>query len=564
MQDKHVFSSHMNKVGKEASSETSLITLERSQKLDLLIHLISNLKKSLVICGKKGIGKTTLLDELNIRKKNDWYIVNVQVSSNLSFESFQHQVFRFLILHYSEYDSQDLFSTLSILAEQNQKVVVIIDDAALLVPGLITTLIQYATSNECLRIVFSLTHDELEIKKNSDRLIDECHYIDIPPLSEKQCGVFLKNLSVQPNVEVSLSEVNECMIRHIYHETHGVPGKIISELSTFSNNSRISDYKWMGVIFSIAVMVTWGIGYLIFDEDDSKNNSSNVIESKISIPVVLENNDNFDVSSSLITSVQRVKPIKEDKALVYNKKEQRNKKPIIFSYESNRLAEKKNENLLEEIGKNKQEQTNDKFIKLPEVNEIVPKSFVENNPKGEVKGTEKKLAKIGFKRLEKKEKKLKKDEKNSKINDEDKRIVEKKKSVSNFKKEKKNSKIEFIAVSKPKKIDKKKRQKIINSAARADDRLWVLSQPKENFTMQLMVLSSHDSVVKFLKKNNKLKNKLKFFKLGKQSKSKYVVIYGSFKDASEIFKEMKSLPEKFKKAWVRKFSKIQKKIKDNN
>lgn len=190
MRDKQTYSDFNNKVGNVSSGEASLITLERSQKLDLLIHLISNLRQSLVICGPSGIGKTTLLDELKARKKNDWLIIDIQTLSKLSFESFQHQLFRFLILQYNEYDSQDLSSTLSVLAAQNQKVVIIIDGAALLVPGLITTLIEYAAVNQCLRIVFSLTYDELEKKKNSDQSIDECHYIDIPPLTEKRVVFF--------------------------------------------------------------------------------------------------------------------------------------------------------------------------------------------------------------------------------------------------------------------------------------------------------------------------------------------------------------------------------------
>ena len=56
-------------VSPHRKQETALITLERFQKLDLLIHLITNLKSSLVLCGPKGIGKTRLLTELKISKK---------------------------------------------------------------------------------------------------------------------------------------------------------------------------------------------------------------------------------------------------------------------------------------------------------------------------------------------------------------------------------------------------------------------------------------------------------------------------------------------------------------
>ena len=60
MQDKDPFSFQFNKnqISSTRAEESSLITLERSQKLDLLIHLITNLRQSLVICGPNGIGKT--------------------------------------------------------------------------------------------------------------------------------------------------------------------------------------------------------------------------------------------------------------------------------------------------------------------------------------------------------------------------------------------------------------------------------------------------------------------------------------------------------------------------
>jgi len=121
-------------------SESSLITLERSQKLDLLIHLISNLRQSLVICGPNGIGKTTLLDELEVRKQDLWSMVTIQASSNLSLESIQDGLFRFLKEKDAEYKNQELESILSELDKQNHKIVVIIDDAGKLIPGLWKTL----------------------------------------------------------------------------------------------------------------------------------------------------------------------------------------------------------------------------------------------------------------------------------------------------------------------------------------------------------------------------------------------------------------------------------------
>ena len=554
MQDKQRFFNNKSKVGTGASSEVSLITLERSQKLDLLIHLITNLRQSLVICGPSGIGKTTMLDELKTRKKDDWFVIDIQATANLSLESFQHQLFRFLILNYSEYDGQELSVTLAILAKENKKVVVIMDDSSLLVSNLISTLIQYATTNECLRIIFSLTHDDLEIKKTTDQLIDECHYIDIPPLTEKQCGIFLRNRSVQRDVAVSLSEVNEPLVRRIYHETHGVPGKIISELPMLSRKTKQADYKWMGAIVFIAAMVTGGIGYLIFDEDDSKKNVSKVVEGKINYQVASKNERKFKISPQVISSVNKdnsihkVKLDEEIEMLDLKNKAQKKDIPIIFSNKNNLGAERKSKNLFEDFGNNKLELSkNDVEIKLPKENKKIPIVVSSTKIDKRIGNTK---AKVEPQQLDNDNKPLEKVEKINVVNRKIKKSEPIVRPVSDQKNKKGNPVIEF---DKGKKIEKK-----IKSNAKKDDRAWILKQPKDFYTMQLMVLSSRDSAVKFLKKNKKLKDKLKFFKLS--GKSKYVVIYGSFKDAQKLYKEMEPLPEIFKKAWVRKFSKIQKTI----
>ena len=98
MQGNETLAAHIKKkqVSPVSVIESSLITIERSQKLDLLIHLISNLRQSLVICGPYGIGKTTLLDELEVRKKELWSMLKIQASSNLSLESIQDKLLLFL------------------------------------------------------------------------------------------------------------------------------------------------------------------------------------------------------------------------------------------------------------------------------------------------------------------------------------------------------------------------------------------------------------------------------------------------------------------------------------
>jgi hypothetical protein len=280
---------------------------------------------------------------------------------------------------------------------------------------------------------------------------------------------------------------------------------------------------------------------------------SKVVEGKVNYQVASKNETKFKTSPQIVSSVNNVNSAdkinldKKNEILDFKNKELKKDIPSTFSNKNNIVAERKSEDLFESFGENKLELNTGK--ELLKENKIVP--IVESSSK-----IDKRLEKIknngGLQQLKKDNKVLEKVEKVNKIKKEFKKNESVFAPIPVIKNETKKPKKELV---KPKKIAKKKNE---NKTSDTDDRSWVLKQPKQSYTMQLMVLSSRDSAVKFLKKNKKLKDKLKFFKLS--GKNKYVVIYGSFKEAQKLYKEMEPLPEIFKKAWVRKFLKIQKTI----
>ncbi|MDO9270800.1 MAG: hypothetical protein Q7T96_16985 [Methylobacter sp.] len=286
-----------------------MITKERTQKLDLLVHLLSNLTQALVVCGPEGIGKTTLLKILQERKTESWRYCLIQGNADVSFEAVQEQLVKA--------QPGRSVQSLSTASGQYKQVVLIIDNAGELVPGLIAAIIQYAAANPVLRVIFSLTHDELQVKRGSDRAIDDCHIVEIPPLSEKQCGDFLQHLSTLPYANLSFRAIDDNMIAHIYRETHGVPGRIIAEISGLSSSAKQGGkLKWILVLaVAAAIVIALGVQWLIL----SKNN-----DKKVTAPAAAEQKtDNTDVvpprpESQTMLALPPVQPVIQQQSVQAN------------------------------------------------------------------------------------------------------------------------------------------------------------------------------------------------------------------------------------------------------
>ena len=215
-----------------------LITQERIQKLELLLHLISNSRQAVVICGSEGIGKSTMLKVLQERKIDAWLYCHVQGNQHLSFEKIQDQTARAIKQDKKHQQVQSLSGALRLLESQHKIVVLMIDDAGHLAPGLINSIIDYVAEHPVLRVIFVLTHDELDLKNSSDSAIDDCHLIEIPPLSQKQCGEYLQHLATKTRSQIAFNEISDDMIEALYQQTQGIPSRIIAKLPALKNNAR--------------------------------------------------------------------------------------------------------------------------------------------------------------------------------------------------------------------------------------------------------------------------------------------------------------------------------------
>ncbi len=476
-----------------------LITLERVQKLDLLIHLVSNLSQSLIICGPEGIGKTTILDALIAHKKDAWPICMMQGGSSLSFESILDKFLQQLIQVQAENAGQNLAAILERYNKQNQKVVLVIDDAGLLVPGLISALIEFAHGNSCLRLVLSLTHDELHIKNSSDRFIDDCHLIEIPPLSKKQCMLFLQNLSAQPGSVISFNAVTEGFVDNLYRKTHGIPGKIVAELPQFARYQPTTGLKWgMGILVMFAALGS-GLFFYLNNKPDPQRFESLKIKALVKKKAVA-----VEISSPL---VQLEKGEQVDNEVKVYQKQEGSKNNVVISDDGNNVLLGNEEKIA--VDKKEPLIAKDKAVEIIKPVQRLPERIVEDKEK-----IGQKIAPVE--------------------NQAEKPVVEEKTE-------------KMDAVPKTEKTN-------------VDVVAWVKSQPPESYTIQLMVLSKRQSAEKLFKKYPAYNELLKYFQIKKQGQSQYVVIYGSYKNSADAVNAKQALPAVFRKGWVRKFKVLQKQM----
>ena len=262
MADNPIFSTALNSRpsnDEELDVLLPLITKERTQKFDLLLHLIPNLKQHLIVCGASGIGKTLLLDMLYDIDNDAWQCCFVQGSAELSFETIEIQLTKTMLRNNHESLNQAFHD----FQEQHKKIVLIIDDAGLCVSGLMTTLIDYAVSQPALKLIFSLTPETRNNHRKTDKALDNCYLLEIPTLSKRQCAYFLRHLAAKPRTYSALP-IDEKLLDKIYRDTHGIPARIMADFTKLSRENQNDYSKWLMAFAGLMILtiaINQGIRY---------------------------------------------------------------------------------------------------------------------------------------------------------------------------------------------------------------------------------------------------------------------------------------------------------------
>ncbi|GAB4272205.1 MAG: hypothetical protein Kow0065_21540 [Methylomicrobium sp.] len=466
----------------------SLITDERAQKFELLSHLIANLRRPLVVCGPHGIGKTTLLSILCEQRPVDGFYLPLLSDSRMDFASIRDKLAQFIQAEQPAYKGFDLADALDLLARDNRKLVLILDNAGLLQPGIIDALSDYSLNKPALRVIFSLTQDDAYIKANSDRSIDDCHFIELPTLTQKQCREFLQNLSGRPDMPLSFNAVSDLMVEHLYRETHGIPGQIIEKLPKLSGYDRATrttagwSFGLMSVV-AVAVMVYLGWSEL-FPQSSDALDLSPADSALQSIPIPLPNEPRESIQEKPQVTVTETDTLPSPTMPVAMPAAQM---PVMGA---------------------------DRAASMPGNGEA---DKAEPMPRPQSDKTEP----VG---------------------------------ESSRSKSKTQNAAPVLAVNVQNSANE---QPALAAETSNDDKSWLRGQSPTHFTLQLMVLSSQQSIVNVMNKYRTLRSELRYIETTIGGKQKFILLFGSYATHAEATRAANKLPGEFKGAWVRRFAVLQ-------
>lgn len=228
-----------------------LLSIDRAQKLDLLMHLIINLQQPLILQGALGVGKTTLLSALELRKVSSVDIFLLSIEQQVSFEAIQSQIIDF-IKNARQLDYCSLADALDAYAQKELQLVLVIDDADQLVPGLMGMLIDYASKYQALRLVFALTSEAYKEKSQREKIQANCHFVELPVLNIRQCGAFIRSLVEEEISAYTIKDIDSTFVSEVYQKTKGNPGEISTIIRT-ANKKGFAN----GSVLTIAIVIVF-------------------------------------------------------------------------------------------------------------------------------------------------------------------------------------------------------------------------------------------------------------------------------------------------------------------
>lgn len=208
--------------GRLAEAEApSTLSGARRQKFELLKHLAINLSQPIVLAGPAGIGKTHLLRLLEEGGRAAYCVCYIPSDSSTSYERILEALRRCA----SDEMAMDvrLPEFLTLCSRQRRVALLLIDDAAVLLPGLLNALWQFARQHPALRIVLAMRSDELRRKSQTDAsALETAFVVRLPPLAVGECLALAREAGIR---------ADEATLRDLHARSRGIPGTFLQLLA---------------------------------------------------------------------------------------------------------------------------------------------------------------------------------------------------------------------------------------------------------------------------------------------------------------------------------------------
>ena len=538
--------------GDKVSTSQPLLSDERAQKLDLLLHLISNLNESLIVCGSDGIGKSTVLRLVEERKPPTWSVCSISATAGLTFQRIQDQLLQAIVddQQHANFEDVDILlkNKLARFALNSRYLILLLDDAGVLMPGVLTRICAFAESFGVLRLVFSMTADHLQLMVASDPVIENCQVIEIPPLTEQQTEEFLKNLSAKPSSTIPFQAINSPLVQKVYRESHGVPGEILALLPEISKDG---DIQLTGtpfpVVSALILLVAFGVGVFLWNNAREVDGNFNAAElastnsdkekTPIDVPALSANSRKTSVDSVQIQNREKLGTGGPGVATVQLETALRSSGSSIELSDTHEVLDLSEQSAVEylNIEPLPESLTTEDKNGVGEIEQHVRTTLpsVNSNTDSAVRvglSDDEQQAVLVADGLILSELATEQDPEFNDIRETDENME---KAVSGL--------VNSDSIEGVKDVD------------------WILKQDGDRYTLQLVAVIDFDDMVGFVKKHSAL-DALALFRTTKKNQDWYALIHGIYPSLSAAKEKARGLPRVLRKSWPRKLKSVQNSI----
>ena len=206
-------------------------TLETAQRLDLLRHLIENSELVPLVRSPGGMGKSLLAERLQQLAPDNWLVCRFEASASLSPVHLLMHVARCIGWADMKGDPmQGLIARFESLREKGTTPVLLVDDAHLLPPTSLITLLRLyehqLTGNPLVSIVL-FANEQIDMLLSTPQLQimspQAIQVIDLLPFNREDATAYMQFLLQSEGLPADL-KLDDQRLTRIYRETGGVPG----------------------------------------------------------------------------------------------------------------------------------------------------------------------------------------------------------------------------------------------------------------------------------------------------------------------------------------------------